>query len=545
MAINLPIVTQFSDKGLRSAKAAFANFKTDVGAATGAMGKFKAGGNAALNAVKANAGTFAMAAGGAIASFAVKAVGDFQTLALESSKFADATGLSVEEASRWKEVGDDIGIGAESIQGAIGKMNRTLGTSPELFAELGVDIVKTDTGLTDVNGTFLAVISRLKGIKDPAERARVAAQLLGKGWAEMSQFVEMGASELSKALGDVSDGKVIDAEEVKKAKEFRDVMDNLNEKVEALSLTLGETLVPVLSDVGELVGAITSVRDAFKSIPGVTFLTENLAPLSLVKKGFNGVKDAASSFFGLFSDKKEVIPVFAQELRDARQDQDDLNESLKELRDGGLDGFVSGFEDAAVAIASATSQWKILIGALDTQTALDEVQGQLGELEAAAARAFATGSDSDIQKYVALQLEFVTLLSGIAEGMDTISSKEILLAFQLSGSQAAIDLARWLASGGELSGLSVFDLLTLSGIPGGARAAGGPVSGGESYLVGEKGPEIFTPASSGMITANSAIGGGGNTLIVNVQGADPQAVVRALQDYNRTAGPIPVNTRAN
>lgn len=47
-----------------------------------------------------------------------------------------------------------------------------------------------------------------------------------------------------------------------------------------------------------------------------------------------------------------------------------------------------------------------------------------------------------------------------------------------------------------------------------------------------------------MITANSAIGGG-NTLIVNVQGADPQAVVKALQDYNRTAGPIPVNTRAN
>ena len=31
MAINLPIVTQFSDKGIKSAKAAFANFKTDVG----------------------------------------------------------------------------------------------------------------------------------------------------------------------------------------------------------------------------------------------------------------------------------------------------------------------------------------------------------------------------------------------------------------------------------------------------------------------------------------------------------------------------------
>lgn len=41
----------------------------------------------------------------------------------------------------------------------------------------------------------------------------------------------------------------------------------------------------------------------------------------------------------------------------------------------------------------------------------------------------------------------------------------------------------------------------------GQRAAGGPVSGGSTYLVGEKGPELFTPGASGMITPNSALGG--------------------------------------
>ncbi|CAB4223006.1 hypothetical protein UFOVP1669_21, partial [uncultured Caudovirales phage] len=30
MAITIPVITEFSDKGLKSAKAAFANFKTDV-----------------------------------------------------------------------------------------------------------------------------------------------------------------------------------------------------------------------------------------------------------------------------------------------------------------------------------------------------------------------------------------------------------------------------------------------------------------------------------------------------------------------------------
>jgi hypothetical protein len=34
------------------------------------------------------------------------------------------------------------------------------------------------------------------------------------------------------------------------------------------------------------------------------------------------------------------------------------------------------------------------------------------------------------------------------------------------------------------------------------RAEGGPVAGGQSYIVGEKGPEIFTPGLTGNITSN-------------------------------------------
>ena len=40
------------------------------------------------------------------------------------------------------------------------------------------------------------------------------------------------------------------------------------------------------------------------------------------------------------------------------------------------------------------------------------------------------------------------------------------------------------------------------------------------------------------------MGGAGANVTINVQGADPQAVVRALQTYVRTSGPVPVNIRA-
>ncbi|MEO6147178.1 MAG: phage tail tape measure C-terminal domain-containing protein [Sulfuriferula sp.] len=57
---------------------------------------------------------------------------------------------------------------------------------------------------------------------------------------------------------------------------------------------------------------------------------------------------------------------------------------------------------------------------------------------------------------------------------------------------------------------------------GGARASGGPVSGGSSYLVGEKGPEIFTPSGSGKIIPNSALAGGagGGDVAINIYVSD-------------------------
>jgi len=63
----------------------------------------------------------------------------------------------------------------------------------------------------------------------------------------------------------------------------------------------------------------------------------------------------------------------------------------------------------------------------------------------------------------------------------------------------------------------------LGGLPGGigkffsgTRANGGSVMANKSYLVGERGPELFTPSRSGMISSNSAISGGSTNIVVNV-----------------------------
>jgi hypothetical protein len=61
----------------------------------------------------------------------------------------------------------------------------------------------------------------------------------------------------------------------------------------------------------------------------------------------------------------------------------------------------------------------------------------------------------------------------------------------------------------------------------GARANGGPVTSGRSYLVGERGPEIFTPSVGGKITPNGAMGGG---TVINLNGiVDAESARRSIE----------------
>ena len=80
---------------------------------------------------------------------------------------------------------------------------------------------------------------------------------------------------------------------------------------------------------------------------------------------------------------------------------------------------------------------------------------------------------------------------------------------------------------------------------GGHRASGGPVLGGSAYLVGERGPEIFMPASAGRILSNGdsraavargAYGGSAN-VSVNVYG------VQDVGGFNRSRTQIARQTK--
>lgn len=95
------------------------------------------------------------------------------------------------------------------------------------------------------------------------------------------------------------------------------------------------------------------------------------------------------------------------------------------------------------------------------------------------------------------------------------------------------------AAAGSQGGLSGAIQAAMSGF-GGARADGGPVLGGGAYLVGERGPEVFRPATGGEI---GPVGSGGVTVNVTVDGGAPALLRSEAQIAQMLARAVSLGAR--
>ena len=71
---------------------------------------------------------------------------------------------------------------------------------------------------------------------------------------------------------------------------------------------------------------------------------------------------------------------------------------------------------------------------------------------------------------------------------------------------------------------------------GGGKASGGTVQGGRSYVVGERGPELFTPGRTGSIAPNSAMGGANVTVNVDASGSSVQGDAEQASQLGKAIG---------
>jgi phage-related minor tail protein len=127
------------------------------------------------------------------------------------------------------------------------------------------------------------------------------------------------------------------------------------------------------------------------------------------------------------------------------------------------------------------------------------VAGATGNIEAAVTRSFNSVANTIARAAVSGRDSISQLTASVLADFDRIAASQFIVK-PVEGIVAS------LAS----------SLLPVAG----ARAAGGPVAPGASYLVGEHGPELFTPSDAGQITPGAQLSARGGNVTVNITTPD-------------------------
>lgn len=520
-------------------KGSLGRLRADIAAADGVTGKFKAGIKGAGDMLKQNMAAGAMAAGAAVFTYGVKAVAAFQETALAAGKMADATGLTVEQSSRLMEVAGDLGIEVGTVQGAIQKFNNAIaGGRLDEFAD---SIVTAKDGSIDAYESFINTATAIGKIQDPTKRAQAAQKAFGKSYGEIAELMTMDADQLRAALDGVSDAKVIDENELRQARQFRDLLDQLKDRLDDVQLTVGERVIPRLLLMGK---AVTGIADALDKIPdgGLLFGFDSDAERKALTA--IGLYDDAALAIGEVIDKTtELSDPVAQtgtDLADldkattsAANAQRDLAETASATGTA-FHGMSKEAWDAVDATRAAKDEAGDLKDAYDDLLGIID-QGEKWDAFREAVWDLSDGAGDSAKETREWQRQTADLVMSLDEMPDEQKTK--ILAQIEEGDIATVNgiLFEW------AKGVNVPVRFAGQGSVGFEKKAAGGYTRGGLTLVGEQGPEfVEMPQGAYVHTAaqtRQMMTGSGNTTIVNVAvKADPNGTVQSLKQYERING---------
>jgi hypothetical protein len=207
-----------------------------------------------------------------------------------------------------------------------------------------------------------------------------------------------------------------------------------------------------------------------------------------------------------------------------REERDGVDKALKEIQKLRNDhiGITTEQENRLTEMEGLYAKKRKAVMLQETTIGLDATSRMFGSL-ADMSEAF-SGKQSGIymamfaaSKAFAIASATVAIAKGIAEAAGNVWPMNLVAMASVAAATASI-----------VSSIQQTQLV----ISGGAKAAGGPVSPDQMFLVGEKGPEMFVPNSAGTIISNDRLRGGGGEapkVVINNY-TDAQPVVTEKDD---------------
>ena len=504
-----------------------------------------------------------------------------QSIALgdQLSTLSQKTGIAGQSLSQLKYVADASDVPFESLAGAISKLQRNLAEAgsgnkalAQTFRSLGLSV--EDLRAVGADKAIELIASRIAGLQDDAARTQVAVELFGRAGADLLPLLNRGAEGI-RNLRSESDalGQTLTNEQIEKLAEADDAIKRLTASWDGFAGTMVSKVGPAIAGVLDYLQQAVS-PDIELRLARINKELEN-AGTAADRGGINALLAERQKLLAQIDQSKvgsgpqrrrnAPTPIFdpaaeAAAKKSAEATQAALKkseESAARFRDQMAairEELYTGIPEAAqrteesIEQAFGTDPYEVKPPKIDLEEFERdaETMGQIFQEKAGGMTVYADEAARNMQDAFADFLfdPFKGGLRGMLTGFVNILRRMVAEA---AAAKIFESLGGGAKGGGLLGGL-------LGSIFGGGKATGGPVSGGMSYLVGEKGPELLTMGrgQSGVITPNNKLAGSGGITVTQhvtysglglsaeqvflLQQRNNQDLARRISEANRRAG---------
>lgn len=302
---------------------------------------------------------------------------EFVNYAEQVKNMSRALGASAEETSRIIQVADDVRISYDSLKVAMKEAQKD-GIEPNIE-------------------NLAKLADQYKAIQSPAERTKFLLETFGKSGLEMGKLMERGGDGI-RAMSDAIDESLIMTEKgIKASDDYQRSLDDFNDTLASIKLTVGEELVPVMNAFLRIVLTDIEAVGVFRDV-----LAGNKSLAEAAREVADIINDNGFEIFGLqigniteeveqsteaFEASDDAIAGQADALKAAEQALKDYKDALEATSRANQDAerFIQSYADSQKnyekSHAEATQRLNDAIAEGDTE-AIEEARKAIQELEA-------------------------------------------------------------------------------------------------------------------------------------------------------------------
>ena len=375
-----------------------------------------------------------------------------------------------------------IALGVKGISVAYATAQIALSSLAFNLSHIGVQAIIAQQGLTGYSARLLlatkstTALTIATGALTIAMKALPVVALAG-GFVFLTKSIIRSINKQKEFNRIMTEGSVEELQgqldkAVEKYLKLEKELERISESGNFIEKLFKEDALKILEEAGEeirkIANRITEVQDEAKE--------------SLFKKDLKDLKDVNKSL----KDREDLLKLGTEEERERlalKQKMDDFKTKFAGMDITELEALIKDNQELEKKIEN-------LEKAEEAAKALDKQFEQIGK---------------------SIEDGIVSNLADAVEGTKTLAEAAVNVLNKLK--RKLIEVAIQRAISGLNIGGSIGDFLKDV-----FKAEGGPVNRGRSYIVGERGPEMFVPNTSGTIVPNNslAMGGGGVTNVITV-----------------------------